>query len=264
MVLDLFSKYGWIVPLEDKKGETITEAFKTIFKEGRKPQYLWTDKGKEYYNKNIKELLETIDITLYSTENEEKSSVCERWNHTIKSKCGSSDWVFTTALPSIRKYGQYKLFDSPWNKMIMIGNETDLHYKVVDLTRRYYPDTILVAGLGENQDTEDKRLDSYKKGYMRGQPDLLVLDYHKDYKGLGIEFKSPTGNYCVSEAQKEMKKKYVNNGYAFILSNDYDKISKNIHKYTKSIRVPCKYCIKQFLNKDTLKMYYKVIHRIEK
>ena len=51
MVLDLFSKYGWIVPLKDKKGETVTEAFKTIFKEGRKPQYLWTDKGKEYYNK---------------------------------------------------------------------------------------------------------------------------------------------------------------------------------------------------------------------
>ena len=148
--------------------------------------------------------------------------------------------------------------------MIMIGNETDLHYKVVDLIRRYYPDTILVAGLGENQDTEDKRLDSYKKGYMRGQPDLIVLDYHKDYKGLCIEFKSPTNNYHVSEAQLEMKKKYVNNGYAFILSNDYDNISKNIHDYMKGIRVPCKYCIKQFLNKDTLKMHYKIIHRIEK
>ena len=76
MVLDLFSKYGWIVPLKDKKGETVTEAFKTIFKEGRKPQYLWTDKGKEYYNKNMKELLGKNNITLYSTENEEKSSVC--------------------------------------------------------------------------------------------------------------------------------------------------------------------------------------------
>ena len=106
-------------------------------------------------------------------------------------------WVTSQVLPSIRKYGQYKLFDSPWNKMIMIGNETDLHYKVVDLIRRYYPDSILVAGLGENQDTEDKRLDSYKKGYMRGQPDLMVLDYHKDYKGLCIEFKSPTNNYHV-------------------------------------------------------------------
>ena len=173
-------------------------------------------------------------------------------------------WVTSQVLPSIRKYGQYKLFDSPWNKMIMIGNETDLHCKVVDLIRRYYPDFILVAGLGENQDTENKRLDSYKIGYMRGQPDLMVLDYHKDYKGLCIEFKSPTNNYHVSEAQLEMKKKYVNNSYAFILSNDYHKISKNILEYMKGIRVPCKYCIKRFLNTDTLKMHYKIIHRIEK
>ena len=94
----------------------------------------------------------------------------------------------------------------------MIGNETNLHYKVVDLIRRYYPDSILVAGLGENQDTEDKRLDSYKKGYMRGQPDLMVLDYHKDYKGLCIEFKSPTNNYHVSEVWNAIydKRLYAN------------------------------------------------------
>ena len=85
-VLDVFSKYGWIVPLKDKKGETITEAFKLIFKEGRKPQYLWVDKGKEFYNKHLKELLENHNIQMYSTENEEKSSVCERWNRTIKGK----------------------------------------------------------------------------------------------------------------------------------------------------------------------------------
>ena len=91
-------------------------------------------------------------------------------------------WVTSQVLPSIRKYGQYKLFDSPWNKMIMIGNERDLHYKVVQLIRNYYPDSILVAGLGENQDTEEKRLDSYKKGYQRGQPDLMILDYHIQYK----------------------------------------------------------------------------------
>ena len=174
------------------------------------------------------------------------------------------DWVFTTVLPSIRQYGQYKLFDSPWNKMIMIGNENDLHYKVVDLIRRYYPDSILVAGLGENQDTEDKRLDSYKKGYQKGQPDLMILDYHKDYKGLCIEFKSPTNNYNISEAQLKMKEKYRNNDYAFILSNDYEKISKNIHKYMAGVRIPCKYCTRAFRNKKTLNKHYKVIHRIEK
>ena len=172
------------------------------------------------------------------------------------------DWVFTTVLPSFRKYGQYKLFDSPWNKMIMIGNETDLHYKVVSLIRKYYPDSILVAGLGDNQDIDDKRLDSYKKGYMRGQPDLMVLDYHKDYKGLCIEFKSPTNNYHVSKAQYELMEKYGNNNYKFILSNDYDEICIEVHDYMKGVRLPCKYCIKHFYNKDTLTTHYRVIHRI--
>ena len=71
---------------EGEKGETVTQAFKTIFKEGRKPEYLWTDKGKQCYNKFFGDLLNKNKITLYSTENEEKSSVCERWNKTIKTK----------------------------------------------------------------------------------------------------------------------------------------------------------------------------------
>ena len=60
-VIDVFSKYGWIIPMKDKKGETVTESFKTIFKEGRKPQFLWTDKGKKFHNKHLKELLEKIE-----------------------------------------------------------------------------------------------------------------------------------------------------------------------------------------------------------
>ena len=80
LVIDIFSKYGWIVPLKNKKGETVANALKTIFKE-RKPEKLWTDKGREFYNKDVKELIE-----LYSTENEEKSSIVERWIRTIKEK----------------------------------------------------------------------------------------------------------------------------------------------------------------------------------
>ena len=173
-------------------------------------------------------------------------------------------WVFTTVLPSIRKYGQYKLFDSPWNKMIMISNERELHYKVVNLIRNYYPDSLLVAGLGENQDTEDKRLDSYKKGYQRGTPDLMILDFHKKYQGLCIEFKSPTNNYEVPESQLKMKIKYKKNNYAFILSNDYDKISKLLHKYMAGVRIPCDYCPKAFCKESTLNTHFRIFHRIEK
>ena len=173
-------------------------------------------------------------------------------------------WITSEVLPSIRKYGQYKLFDSPWNKMIMISNEKELHYKVVQLIKNYYPDSILVAGLGENQDTEDKRLDSYKKGYQRGTPDLMILNFHKDYRGLCIEFKSPTNNYEVSESQIKMKEKYCKNNYAFILSNDYDKISKLLHKYMAGVRIPCEYCSKAFRKIKTLNTHYRIFHRIEK
>ena len=172
--------------------------------------------------------------------------------------------VFTTVLPSIHKYSQYKMFDSPWNKMIMISNEKELHYKVVNLIRNYYPDAILVAGLGENQDTEKKRLDSFRKGYSSGQPDLMILDYHRDYKGLCIEFKSPTNNYSISESQLKMKDKYKKNDYAFILSNDYDSICKKIHKYMEGVRIPCEFCTKAFCNKNTLNTHLKVFHRIVK
>ena len=59
------------------------------------------------------------------------------------------DWVFSQVLPSIRKYWQYKLFHNPNNNMFRIENETDLHCKVVQYIRRFYPDAIIIAVLGE-------------------------------------------------------------------------------------------------------------------
>ena len=68
----------------------LKDALQSIFEDGRKPEYLWTDKGTEFYNKHVKDVLAKNKITLYSTENEEKSCVVERWNCTIKKKCGNS------------------------------------------------------------------------------------------------------------------------------------------------------------------------------
>ena len=81
--IDIFSKNGWLVPLKNKTGVTVSEAFKTLFKE-RKPMYIWSDKGSEFYNRQVKELFKDNNIKLYSTENEEKSSVVERWIGTMK------------------------------------------------------------------------------------------------------------------------------------------------------------------------------------
>ena len=158
----------------------------------------------------------------------------------------------------------------PWqalkinNKIFKIENETDLYCKIVEYIRRFYPEAIIVAGLGELQDTKWKRISSWKKGYMKGQPDIMIMNYHKDYSGCCIEFKFPTNNYLISVAQKEMKHKYRENGYYFLLSNDYDIITKYIHEYMAGIRIPCKYCEKLFLAKETRKTHYKIIQRIEK
>ena len=105
MVLDLFSKYGWIVPLKTKTGLEVAKAFERIL-EKNKPKMLWVDKGKEYYNKNVLDLLAKDKITIYSTENEEKSSVCERWNRTIKDKMYKrftmqNNTVYVDILPKI-------------------------------------------------------------------------------------------------------------------------------------------------------------------
>ena len=86
MTIDIFSKFGWIVPLKNKKGETVAKAFNKIFKSGRLPRKIWTDRGTEFYNKDVNQLLSEKGIQLYSTQNEQKSSVVERWIRTIKTR----------------------------------------------------------------------------------------------------------------------------------------------------------------------------------
>ena len=86
-VIDIFSKYAWVVPLKDKKGISIVKAFQIILKQSnRKPNKIWVDKGYELYNAYFKKLLQDNDIVMYSTHNEGKSVVAERFIRTIKKK----------------------------------------------------------------------------------------------------------------------------------------------------------------------------------
>ena len=86
-VIDIFSKYAWIIPLKDKKGISIVNAFQIILKESnRKPNKIWVDKGSEFYNNSFKKWLQDNDIVMYSTNNEGKSVVAERFIRTLKNK----------------------------------------------------------------------------------------------------------------------------------------------------------------------------------
>ena len=87
-VIDIFSKYAWVVPLKDKKGISIVKAFQSILNQSnsRKPNKIWVDKGSEFYNAYFKKWLRDNDLVMYSTHNEGKSVVAERFIRTIKSK----------------------------------------------------------------------------------------------------------------------------------------------------------------------------------
>ena len=85
--IDLYSKYAFVIPLKDKKGISIVNAFDKIIKQSnRKPNKIWVDQGGEFYNNVFKKWLPDIDIIMYSTYNEGKSVVAERFIRTLKNK----------------------------------------------------------------------------------------------------------------------------------------------------------------------------------
>ena len=84
-VVDIYSICAWVIPLKDKKG--ITNAFQKFLEEpSRKPNKIWVDKGSEFYNRSMRSWLVKKYIEMYSTHNEGKSVVAERFIRTYKSK----------------------------------------------------------------------------------------------------------------------------------------------------------------------------------
>ena len=86
-VIDIFSKYAWVVPLNDKKGVSIVNTFQKGLKQSaRKPNKIRVDKGGKFYNNSFKKSLQDNDIEMYSTNNAGKSVIAERFIRTLKDK----------------------------------------------------------------------------------------------------------------------------------------------------------------------------------
>ena len=99
-VLDGYTRYAWAIPLKDKKGETVANAFKEIMKKSkRKPNKLWVDQGKEFYNQHMynlfkfknKDVLEKDENGEYKNQmcsvfNASKNPVIERFNRILLDK----------------------------------------------------------------------------------------------------------------------------------------------------------------------------------
>ena len=86
-LIDIYSKYEWVIRLKDKKGATIANAFQKILDEtNREPNKIWEDKSSIFYNRSMKLLVEKNAVEMYSTHNEGKSVVAETFITTLKYK----------------------------------------------------------------------------------------------------------------------------------------------------------------------------------
>lgn len=102
MVIDVFSKRAWAIPLKNKTGNEVTKAMTSVFTSNPKhiPRNLHTDEGKEFYNQSFQRLMKTHGINHYSTFSKMKASIVERFNRTFLNKLwpqfnlqGSHKWL---------------------------------------------------------------------------------------------------------------------------------------------------------------------------
>ena len=126
--IDLFSKYAWVVPIKDKKGTSIVNAFQKIISEGRKPNKIWVDQGSEFYNNYFKDFLKINKIEMYSTYNEEKSVAAEIFIRTLKNK------IFKH-MEAISKNVYFDVFDDVVNKYNNTAHRT-IKTKAIDVTAK--------------------------------------------------------------------------------------------------------------------------------
>ena len=116
------------------------------------------------------------------------------------------------------------------------------------------------ASWGENQDSSEKRIISFKAGYLKGIPDLNIMEMNSKYSGFLIEFKIPTLKGILSPTEKQNLEPLTLSGYRVYLSDDYDDAIREINNYMITRRIKCDLCRRKFKNELTLKNHKKYIH----
>lgn len=114
VVIDVFSKYLWLRKLKDKKGESVARAFESIFKEGRIPNRIRTDKGQDFRAKKVQSVFRKEGIRHLLAQNEVKASVSERVIKTIKTKI----YRYFTYKQSYRYIDKLQSFADAYNNTI--------------------------------------------------------------------------------------------------------------------------------------------------
>ena len=155
-----------VVPTKDKKGTSMVDAFKKIISEGRKPNKIWIDQGREFYNNAFKDFLKINNIEMYSTYNEGKSVVAERFIRTLKNK------IFKH-MTAISKNVYFDVLNDIVNKYNNTVHRT-IKVKAIDITDGYYVES------KENANKKDPkfkigdhvRISKYKNIFAKVYPQI--------------------------------------------------------------------------------------------
>ena len=166
----MYSKYAFVVLLKDKKGISIVNVFNKIIKQSnRKPNKISVDQGSEFYNRVFKKWLSDNDIVRYSTFNEGKSVVAERFIRTLKNKLykhmtATGKNVYYDVLDDVfseynnTKHNNIKMKpkDVGDNKRVYIDehNQKDSRFKVGDRVRISKFKNMFAKGCAPNWSTE--------------------------------------------------------------------------------------------------------------
>ena len=84
ILIDIFTRYLWVIPIKEKKHQVIIEGFKHVFAQGRKPKWIRSDKGSEFNNRWVKGYLKKEGVGYSVTHNETKANYAERVIRTLK------------------------------------------------------------------------------------------------------------------------------------------------------------------------------------
>ena len=157
-----------------------------------------------------------------------------------------SDWVCSEVLPKIRKTGSYSLpgyYSSnsiTWDEVRdkAVGREDELHYRIIEHIRRTYPDAVTTPGLGEHQTTDHQRMDSRLKGYIAGQPDIMVIrglpNGNQDV--FAIELKNPNGNGQLSAKQVKYHELLRSQCHVkTIVSSNYNEVTVSLQEHYQEV-----------------------------
>ena len=171
----IFSKYAWVVPLKGKKSTSIVNGLQKIFKKSnRKPNKIWVDRASEFYNSSFKKWIKDNDIGMYSTNNEGKSVIAERFIRTLKTKIykymtSISKNVYINKLDDIVKKYNNTYHTSIKMKPVDVKDNTYIDFKkeVNDKDPKFK--------VGDHV-----RISKYKnifaKGYMPNWPEEIFVD----------------------------------------------------------------------------------------